>query len=107
MLVNHSSHLSIDAIQNSHDHGVTMLTLPPHYTHKMQPLDMSVFSQFKSFYAKECRVNSKQIKLASVFNQFKLTHSDTNASDEYVILRAGGDVKSMYALRASVGFSGF
>lgn len=50
---NHESHMSIEAINIAKENGVTILTLPPHCSHKLQPLDVSVFFSFKNFYNSE------------------------------------------------------
>ena len=47
---NHESHLSIKALDLAKNYGVTILTIPPHSSHKMQPLDISVFAPFKVYY---------------------------------------------------------
>lgn len=47
---NHESHLSIVAIELAKSNGVTILTLPPHSSHRMQPLDVSVYGPFKAYY---------------------------------------------------------
>ncbi|KAJ8909638.1 hypothetical protein NQ315_015330 [Exocentrus adspersus] len=47
---NHQSHISIEAIRTAKENGVTVLTLPPHCSHKLQPLDVSICFSFKSFY---------------------------------------------------------
>ena len=50
LLDNHDTHLSIDTIDVAKENGVIMLTLPPHCSHRLQPLDISVYGPFKSFY---------------------------------------------------------
>lgn len=50
---NHESHLTIQAIKTAKENGVTILTLPPHSSHKMQPLDIAVFFPFKNYYNAE------------------------------------------------------
>lgn len=50
---NHESHLTIEAIKTAKTNGVTILTLPPHSSHKMQPLDIAVFFPFKNYYNAE------------------------------------------------------
>ena len=50
ILDNHDSHISIKTIDLSKENGVTLLTLPPHCSHKLQPLDRSIYSPFKTFY---------------------------------------------------------
>lgn len=47
---NVDTHFSIATLSLARKHGVTFLTFPPHCTHKMQPLDISFFGPFKSFY---------------------------------------------------------
>lgn len=51
---NHESHLSICAIDYARDNGIIILTLPPHCSHKLQPLDVAVFGPFKKFYNQAC-----------------------------------------------------
>ncbi|CAH2085819.1 unnamed protein product [Euphydryas editha] len=50
ILHNHESHLSIQALDLAKNSGVTVLTLPPHTTAKLQPLDVGLSAPFKSFY---------------------------------------------------------
>ncbi|XP_044764429.1 uncharacterized protein LOC123320994 [Coccinella septempunctata] len=47
---NHESHLSIETLNLAKDNGVVILTLPPHCSNKLQPLDVSVFGPFKTYY---------------------------------------------------------
>lgn len=47
---NHETHLSIDCINLAKEHGITLLTLPPHCSNRLQPLDVSVYASFKAFY---------------------------------------------------------
>lgn len=47
---NHESHLSIEALDLAKKSGVTVLTLHPHTSARMQPLDVGVFGPFKSYY---------------------------------------------------------
>ncbi|KAB0803423.1 hypothetical protein PPYR_00393 [Photinus pyralis] len=49
--IHHSgSHLTINTLNLAKDHGVTIVTLPPHCSNKLQPLDVSVFASFKAHY---------------------------------------------------------
>lgn len=45
---NHGTHVSLEAINFSRENGIVLLSLPPHSTHKMQPLDICVYGPFKS-----------------------------------------------------------
>jgi hypothetical protein len=47
---NHESHLSLEALNLAKSSGVTVLTLPPHTTAKLQPLDVGLNGPFKSYY---------------------------------------------------------
>ena len=54
ILDNHSSHLSIDVIDFCKANGIILLTIPPHCSHKMQPLDRSVYGPFKTYMNQAC-----------------------------------------------------
>lgn len=54
VLDNHESHLSLDVLEYAESHGVHILTLPPHTSHKTQPLDRCVFGPMKKFFNDEC-----------------------------------------------------
>jgi len=51
VLDNHAPHISIEPIGVAREHGLVLLTLPPHCSHRMQPLDVAVHGPFKQFYA--------------------------------------------------------
>ncbi|KAF2882073.1 hypothetical protein ILUMI_24076, partial [Ignelater luminosus] len=50
ILDNHESHVSVNVIKYARDNGITMVTLPPHCSNRLQPLDVGVYSSFKSRY---------------------------------------------------------
>lgn len=43
--------MSIEAINLAKENGVHILTVPPHSTHMMQPLDVGVMKPFQTFYS--------------------------------------------------------
>lgn len=47
---NHESHVSLEIAETAKKSGVLIVTIPPHTSNKLQPLDKSVYSSFKSFY---------------------------------------------------------
>ncbi|XP_014360249.2 uncharacterized protein LOC106712268 [Papilio machaon] len=51
VLDNHSSHLNVKTLSLAKEKGVVMLSFPPHCSHKLQPLDVSVFGPFKKYCA--------------------------------------------------------
>ncbi|XP_065671971.1 uncharacterized protein LOC136089810 [Hydra vulgaris] len=48
LLDNHQSHLSVQLITLCKDNRIVLLSFPPHCSHKLQPLDRSVFGPFKN-----------------------------------------------------------
>lgn len=50
---NHTSHVSIEALTLCEESGVDILTLPPHTSHRLQPLDVAVFGPLKTWYKDE------------------------------------------------------
>lgn len=59
ILDNHTSHLSVRAIDMAIANDITMLSFPPHCTHRMQPLDVSVFGPLKTMYTTKLRTGKK------------------------------------------------
>jgi len=59
LLDNHASHLSITALDLAAENGITLLTFPPHCSHRMQPLDVSVYGPVKTYYKSQCNTWQK------------------------------------------------
>lgn len=49
VLDNHSSHLFIEGLNFAKEKGIIMLPFPPHCTHRLEPLDRSVFGPLKEY----------------------------------------------------------
>ncbi len=47
LLDNHDSHLAIEVLNYAKENGVVLLSFPPHCSHKLQPLDRTVFGPLK------------------------------------------------------------
>lgn len=47
---NHESHLTIESLNLAKSNGVIIVTLPPHCSNKLQPLDVSCYAPFKAHY---------------------------------------------------------
>lgn len=47
LLDDHCSHLSIDGLNFAKANGIIMLSFPPHCSHRLQPLDRSVYGPLK------------------------------------------------------------
>lgn len=51
ILDNHSSHISLQAVQYCREHAIHVASLPPHSSHKTQPLDVCFYGPLKIHYA--------------------------------------------------------
>lgn len=54
LLDNHESHVSIEAVDFAKNNGIHLLSFPPHCSHKLQPLDRTVYYPLKKYYNAEC-----------------------------------------------------
>lgn len=54
ILDNHASHITLSGIEFCRENHIHLLSLPPHSSHKAQPLDRSFFGPLKRFYSSEC-----------------------------------------------------
>ena len=54
LLDNHESHLSIEGVDYAKNNGITMLSFHPHSSHRLQPLDRSVYGPFKKYVNNAC-----------------------------------------------------
>ena len=66
---NHDTHISLEAIDTAKANGIVLLTIPPHTSHRLQPLDCSVYGPFKSAYnrALDGWVRSNPGKTVSIY----------------------------------------
>lgn len=54
ILDNHESHMTFAGLDFCKENGIIILSLPPHTSHKLQPLDRSVFGPIKRLYNAAC-----------------------------------------------------
>nr|XP_022911318.1 uncharacterized protein LOC111422344 [Onthophagus taurus] len=54
VLDNHSSHIHLNTLDFCKENGITLLSFPPHCSHKLQPLDRSVFGPLKKAINTAC-----------------------------------------------------
>lgn len=47
---NHDSHIQMAVIDFCRNNGIVLLSFPPHTSHKLQPLDRTVFGPFKKYF---------------------------------------------------------
>lgn len=68
VLDNHESHISLTAYNFCKNNFIHVITLPPHTSHKMQPLDLTFHGPLKTAYNRECEthmVNNPGAKITS------------------------------------------
>lgn len=52
LLDNHESHISVEVLDFCKEVGIVLMTFPPHCSHKLQPLDLTVYGPLKNYYNK-------------------------------------------------------
>lgn len=70
ILDGHSTHTkNLQLLETARDNGVVLLCLPPHTSHKLQPLDVSFFKPLSLYYAEELRkwLRSNPGKVVTLF----------------------------------------
>ncbi|XP_026736810.1 uncharacterized protein LOC113500286 [Trichoplusia ni] len=50
VLDNHNTHITINVVLYARTNNLIILTFPPHCSHRLQPLDLTVFGPFKARY---------------------------------------------------------
>lgn len=70
----HASHKSLNAVEFARENGIVMISFPPHSTHRMQPLDRTVYGPLKAAYNRECDkwMTNHVGQRISVFDQAEL-----------------------------------
>ncbi|KAG1696941.1 hypothetical protein GQR58_006140 [Nymphon striatum] len=64
LMDNHESHLSLEVMDMARENGLTIVTFPPHCSHRLQPLDVSFYGPLKSYYKKKQNVvNSAPVEV--------------------------------------------
>ncbi|MCO5569309.1 hypothetical protein L7F22_023021 [Adiantum nelumboides] len=63
ILDGHGSHVSLEVVASTYKVGKDIVTLPAHTSHKLQPLDVSVFKSLKGNFKKERAI--WQLKIAN------------------------------------------
>jgi hypothetical protein len=54
MIDNHSTRCALEVYEFCKNNGIVLLTIPPHTSHMLQPLDVAFFGPFKTAYNDEC-----------------------------------------------------
>lgn len=83
---NHSSHLSIQGLNLCKENGITLLTFPPHTSHKLQPLDRGVFGPLKKYVnsASDAWVTSTSNENAEAAILKEMTGKENKQADDNI-----------------------
>ncbi|XP_050308307.1 uncharacterized protein LOC126744792 [Anthonomus grandis grandis] len=66
ILDNHSSHATLESYNYCKENFITILSLPTHLSHLMQPLDVTFYGPLKKSYYKECDNYTKSNNLTQI-----------------------------------------
>src|SRR3954451_21859652 len=53
LLDSYGSHINMDFLECCYKHNIHPYAYPPHITHRLQPLDVSVFAPLATYYSQE------------------------------------------------------
>ena len=70
LLDNHHSHVTLETIDYAKEHGIVLLSFPPHCSHKLQPLDRAVYGPFQRYYnsAYDCWMKENRGKTMAIYD---------------------------------------
>lgn len=63
---NHNSHATLEAWELAKTNHIIFLTIPPHSSHRLQPLDVTFFGPLKKAYNKECDLFMKSNNMVKI-----------------------------------------
>lgn len=66
ILDNHSSHISLQVVELCKNSGITLFTLAPHTSHKLQLLNRSVFAPFKTYYHRTLDDRGRAVSICEI-----------------------------------------
>ncbi|XP_030752233.1 uncharacterized protein LOC115879477 [Sitophilus oryzae] len=89
LLDNHASHISIQALDYCSESGIVVLSFPPHCSHKLQPLDRSVYGPLKKAINSGCDVWMRSNPGKTMTIKIYPIHSNYSLSD-------GADIKHIF-----------
>lgn len=76
ILDGHISHKQLEGVLKARENHIVMLTLPPHCSHRMQPLDLTFFGPFKTQYARACDfyMTSHKVEVITIHDVVSLSN---------------------------------
>ena len=76
ILDNHESNILLKAVTIAQENGIVLLTIPPHTSHCLQPLDRAIYGPFKSYYntAIDCWICNNCKKILKIYDILALVN---------------------------------
>ncbi|KIO11371.1 hypothetical protein M404DRAFT_128111, partial [Pisolithus tinctorius Marx 270] len=86
----HGSHITKEMCQLAIKNNIELFCLPPHMTHKLQPLDVGIFGPLQHAWWKQCdkvlEATGEEITREDFIKQYMTAH--TKAFTSKIILKA-------------------
>ncbi|PZC77478.1 hypothetical protein B5X24_HaOG203356 [Helicoverpa armigera] len=99
----HSTHVDARVVELAVRNNVTILKLPPHTSHLLQPLDISVFKSFKAIWdAKLVEWQRRNVGTKMPKNVFAQTMADTWQQTNPEVIKSGFKKAGIYPFNAHV-----
>lgn len=80
LMDNHETHVNLNVINYARENGIVILTFPPHCSHRLQPLDVSVYGPFKTYMrsAQNNHLTSNAGKPITIYDLSRLANQAFN-----------------------------
>ncbi|KAK9700607.1 DDE superfamily endonuclease [Popillia japonica] len=100
----HYSHTrNMDVINLARENHVSIISLPPYSTHKLQPLDKTFMGSFKAYYSEEIRKWIRKNQLAvTIFVLVELLANALLKAETSEIAKKGFEVTGIYKLNRHI-----
>ncbi|XP_022827114.1 uncharacterized protein LOC111356860 [Spodoptera litura] len=99
----HSTHVDARVVELAVRNNITIIKLPPHTSHLLQPLDISVFKSFKAIWdAKLVEWQRRNVGTKMPKNVFAKTMADTWQQTNPEVIKSGFKKAGIYPFNANV-----
>lgn len=101
---NHESHVSLEVIDMARENGLVIVSFPPHCSHRMQPLDVSVYGPFKRAYNTACNnwMTSHPGQVLTIYDVAELSCTAFNSAFTVANISSGFKKAGLYPLDENI-----
>ena len=98
LLDNHHSHVTLEIIDYAKEHGIVLLSFPPHCSHKLQLLDRPVYGPFKRYYnsACDCWMKKNRGKTMTIYDIPDMVERAFSRAITFVNIQSGFKVAGIF-----------